>query len=410
MRKVIFFTNGITGVGGAERVLLEASLFFKNKGIDVTIVAFVLDKYALDDYHHEIHKKIKFIDLDEMDYIKRIFRLRKIISKLDPDLIIGQSSLDCMYIYLSTYLTRYRYISYVHGSLFWLENDFLKYSLVHKSVFDKIRKSVIGHMQFVPKNIKLSLFKNIFFNIVALLEYFGVNKAKAIVVLTKQIQWEVKKLYNKRSVIIRGCVDQRLFRYNPKIDIKKRHNLKGKKIILNIGRLDPRKRIDILIKAFFNLCSERKNKYKDIVLMIGGRGSDQERLDKIIDNPKYSQYKDRVIMLGFVKDSEYFDYLAGCDIFAFPSWTTSGIPTYEALALGKKVVWTTEAEEPVLNHPNVYLADPNVAAFTEAIDKALRSKLYPRPDLSNNTWDMYFEKLYILANNVFSNRNLYKPK
>ena len=132
--------------------------------------------------------------------------------------------------------------------------------------------------------------------------------------------------------------------------------------------------------------------------MIGGKGPDQKRLEKLVNDPKYKRYKNQIIMLGFVKDDEYFDYLAGCNIFAFPSWTTSGIPTYEALALGKKVIWTTEAEEPVLSHPNVFVADPTVKCFTEALDKALGSKLHKKPDLSGHTWDRYFEQLYQCAN------------
>ncbi|MBS3121408.1 glycosyltransferase family 4 protein [Candidatus Woesearchaeota archaeon] len=392
MKKVIFFTNGITGFGGAERVLLEAAAYFQQKKVKLVIITFLLNEKVVEKYKD----KIKFINFDTTNYFKRIIRLRDLIKKINPDLIIGQSSLDCLYLYLSTKFTRYNYISYVHGSLFWLENENLKYALIHKSVFNKIRNSVIGHKEFVQKKSPLPFFKNLFFNIVAFLEYLAVRKAKAIVVLTKQIQWEVKKLYNKNAIIIRGCIDKQLLYYKPKLDIRKRHSLKNKTIILNIGRLDHRKRIDVLIKSFFNLCP----KYKNIVLMIGGKGPDKERLDQIINDEKYKAYKNRVIMLGFVPDNEYFDYLAGCDIFAFPSWTTSGIPTYEALALGKKVIWSSEAEEPVLTHPNVYVAEPNVEEFTKAIEKALNSKIYPKPNLKEHTWERYFEKLYNVASNV----------
>jgi len=355
-------------------------------------VTFVLDDVSLMNYKH----KLKIVNLASFNYFKRIFLLRKSIKKFKPNIIIGQSSLDCMYLYLSLFFTQFKYISYVHGSLFWLENDFLKYALIHKQVFNKIRNSVVGHKQFVSKKINKTLFQGLFYNLVALVEYFGVRKAKAVIVLTKQIKWEVKKLYNKNSIIIRGCIDKKLFNYKPKIKIKKRHNIKNKTVILSVGRLDYRKRIDVLIKSFFNLCSNHRN----LVLMIGGKGPDKERLTKIINEPKYKKHRDKVIMLGFVKNDEYFDYLAGCDIFAFPSWTTSGIPTYEALAIGKKVIWTTEAEEPILKHLNVYLADPTVTNFTKAIEKSLNSKLCQPPNLREHTWDKYFGKLFVLAKKV----------
>jgi glycosyltransferase involved in cell wall biosynthesis len=389
MKNVTFFTNGLVGVGGAERVLLEASSYFKKKKINVTIVTFSLDKNALMDYN----SKFRIINIKTNNYANRIIRLRKVLKKLNPGIIVGQSSLDCMYLYLSTLFTKFKYLSYIHGSLFWLENDYLKYSLIHKSVFNKIRNSLIGHKQFVPQKSPLNIFNQLFFNLVAAIEYFGVRKSQKIIVLTKQIKWEVKKLYNKDSIIVRGCIDKSLLNYKPKISIKEKYNMKNKKIILNIGRLDPRKRIDVLIKSFFKICE----KHNDVVLMIGGKGPDQGRLDKIINNPKFKKYKHKVIMLGFIPDNEYFDYLAGCDLFAFPSWTTSGIPTYEALALGKKVVWTSEAEEPILNHKNVFVANPNVNDFSEAIHKALISKVVKKPNLREHTWDNYFEKLFMLS-------------
>ena len=99
LQKVIFFTNGLVGVGGAERVLLEAALYFQKKKIDVIIVTFVLDDVSLMNYKH----KLKIVNLASFNYFKRIFLLRKSIKKFKPNIIIGQSSLDCMYLYLSLF-------------------------------------------------------------------------------------------------------------------------------------------------------------------------------------------------------------------------------------------------------------------------------------------------------------------
>src|SRR3989338_2254885 len=386
MKKVIFFTNGLVGVGGAERVLLEAVLHFQSKGIKVKIVTFVLNQDALMKYKDKVSVDVLY----SRNYFQRIVRLREKLLKLHPDLIICQSSLDCMYVYLAGLGLNIPYISYIHGSLFWLENEYLKYAVIHKPVFNKVRNSVFGHKQFVQKKVFLPLKENIFFNIAAIADYFAVRKAKKLIVLTKQIQWEVQQLYGRKAVVVRGCLDKILLDYKHNLDIHKKYKIaKNKKIIISIGRLDTRKRVDVLVKAFLQQCE----KQKDIVLLIGGRGPDKERIEQMIQN---SKYKSKIKMLGFVKDEEYFDHLAGCDIFAFPSWTTSGIPTYEALALGKKVIWTTEAEEPVLSHPLVFLADPTVDAFTEALNKALTTTVKEKPPvyLKDHTWEAYFEKLY----------------
>ena len=98
--------------------------------------------------------------------------------------------------------------------------------------------------------------------------------------------------------------------------------------------------------------------------------------------------------LGFIPDSELFDYYAACDVFAFPSWTSSGITPYEALAVGKKVVWTSEADEPILEDKHVFLAEPIVEDFARGLEETLNSNVEGKVDLSDYTWDKYFETVY----------------
>ena len=104
---------------------------------------------------------------------------------------------------------------------------------------------------------------------------------------------------------------------------------------------------------------------------------------------------ERVEFLGFIPDAELFDYYAACDIFAFPSWTSSGITPYEALAVGKKVVWTSEADEPVLRDKYVFVADPTVEDFARGLEEAINADVKGKADLSDYyTWGKYFETVY----------------
>lgn len=391
LTKVLFFTNGLVGLGGQERVLLEAASYFQQqKKIITSVATFLLHQDLLQKYNH-----LTITELSSSSYFQRVKLLRQYLKQNTPQLVICSSSLDCMYMYLASFGLGIPYISYIHGSLFWLENEELKYALMHKNCFDRIRNSIQGHKEFVPEKIEISFTKKMFNNIVAILDYIAVKRARSIIVLTKQIAWEVEELYNKQSIIVRGCLDNWLFNYKHIIDVREKYHIDKKtKIIMNIGRLDPRKRIDVLIKAFDRFVGTSKN--KDIVLLIGGKGPDKERLETIYTTLKN---KEKIKFLGFIPDNEYYDHLAGCDVFVFPSWTTSGIPPYEALALGKKVVWTTEAEEPVLTHPLVFLADPTVEAFAQAIQKALTTTVKEKPPayLKNQTWGTYFETLYGIA-------------
>ena len=277
----------------------------------------------------------------------------------------------------------------IHGTPFWFDNrlDLRKYGLIFRKVFDEIRNSLYGHKEFIPKNPKISLKDKAMLNTLAILNYLAVRKSKKIITLTDQLKWEIKKMYNKDAIVLRGCLDPEILSYKPRKDIKKELNLEGKRIMLNIGRLDPRKRIDVLIKAF----SKLYKKYDDVCLLIGGTGEDEENLKKLA---KDLGVDDRVIFLGYIPEDVLFDYYASCDVFAFPSWTTSGITHYEALAMGKKVVWTSEADEPVLSDPHVFVADPTVDDFAEALERALNTNVKGKTDLSQYTWDKYFEKVY----------------
>jgi glycosyltransferase involved in cell wall biosynthesis len=181
--------------------------------------------------------------------------------------------------------------------------------------------------------------------------------------------------------------------YKPRQDIRSRLGLVGKRVIFSVGRLDPRKRIGLLIRAYAKLLPY----HNDLHLLIGGIGEEKESLEILV---KELGIGDRVTFLGLIPDSELFDYYSACDVFAFPSWTTSGITPYEALAVGKKVVWTTEADEPILNDEHVFLADPTVDDFTRGLEKALKSNINEKPDLSNYTWDNYFGTILAALNDL----------
>jgi len=229
----------------------------------------------------------------------------------------------------------------------------------------------------------------------AVVNYLAVRKAGKITVLTEHIKWEVNKLYGRDSIVVRGCVPPEVLSYQPKQDIKQKLGLEGKRIILNIGRLDPRKRINLLIAAFAKISP----RYEDVYLLIGGRGEEGEQLKRLTEE---LGIEERAKFLGFVPDSELFDYYAACDVFAFPSWTSFGITRYEALALDKKVLWTTELNEPISKDSHVFLADPNVDDFARGLEEALNADVKGKVDLSEYTCGVYFEKVYAAAREIFA--------
>ncbi|OGC47106.1 MAG: hypothetical protein A3A94_03620 [Candidatus Portnoybacteria bacterium RIFCSPLOWO2_01_FULL_43_11] len=384
MKTVVLFYNAILNPGGAERLMFEEAKFLTQKGYRVKILTFRFNPAALFNYSN-------LIDLETIKdggFLKRLYQLRKRLKEIKPDYIIAQSAGDSHLLYLTR--LNIPYLTHLHGTMFWFLDNPYKYSLIHKRVFHQIRNSLIGHREFIPAQApKINPYKRMVLELKSFLDYLAIRKSAKVIVLTKQIKWEVEKLYGVEAVISRGCLNPEIFKHESKEDIRQKYQLRDKKIILSVGRLDKRKRIDLLIKCFHQLAE----KHKDAVLVIGGRGPEEENLKNLV---KQLNLTDKVIFAGFIDDKDLYDYYAGCDIFAFPSWTTSGITPYEALAFGKKVVWTTEAEEPVLNHPLVFLANPNIDDFTQGLEKALETEVSAKIDLTNSTWNNYFQRIYDL--------------
>jgi glycosyltransferase involved in cell wall biosynthesis len=322
-----------------------------------------------------------------------VIALRVRLRQLSPSLVVGCCWAGWIELYLATLFTSIPYALHLHGSLFWLDKNLMKYSLIHRSVFDEIRESVVGHKEFVSVKLKLSVFQRLSLNLLALLDYFAVRHAKTVFVLSNQMRWEVNKLYKRDAVVLPiGPISSQLLHFSPKKNIKEMLGLQEKKVILSISRLDHRKRIDLLIEAFAVLAKDNPN----AVLVIGGKGPEEARLKRLARD---LGVRDCVKFVGFVDERDLWDYYAACDVFAYPGWGDYAITVYEALAMQKKVVCSSEMEiEPrLLATGHVFKAYPSVKPFGKALSEALATKVEKTVDSSDYTWDKYFDKLYNIS-------------
>ena len=86
-----------------------------------------------------------------------------------------------------------------------------------------------------------------------------------------------------------------------------------------------------------------------------------------------------------------WDYYASCDVFAYPDRTSSAMTPSVALALQKKVVWTTamEIDEHLAHNQHIFVASPNASDFARGLEKTLTTEVTARDDLSPYTWERY---------------------
>jgi len=112
--------------------------------------------------------------------------------------------------------------------------------------------------------------------------------------------------------------------------------LKGKKVILFMGRIHPKKGLDILAGAFKYICDKRP----DAHLLIAGSG-DVEYENKVKLLFKKKGLEGRIIFAGMLLGREKLSALHGSDVFTLPSYGENfGIAALESMACALPVVIT----------------------------------------------------------------------
>lgn len=104
------------------------------------------------------------------------------------------------------------------------------------------------------------------------------------------------------------------------------------KTILYVGRLEGRKGLLYLLKAYNDLAGKHKN----VQLFIAGQGPDENKLREYVRENKIP----RVTFLGFISDKDKIHYLHRADLFCSPAHRgeSFGIVLLEAMAAGCPIV------------------------------------------------------------------------
>lgn len=146
-----------------------------------------------------------------------------------------------------------------------------------------------------------------------------------------------------RVVTIPNGVNPEDFRdLPPREKIEQKHNaLKGKQVILFLGRIHPKKGLDILALAFADIARRRN----DVCLLVGGPDNNYRRqLEKMFGGLGVA---DRVVFAGMLAGSEKLEALSRADIFTLPSYSEGfSMAILEAMACGLPVVITNRCNFP----------------------------------------------------------------
>ncbi|WP_033147757.1 glycosyltransferase [Prevotella sp. P6B1] len=231
--------------------------------------------------------------------------------------------------------------------------------------------------KLTPRNTKLVLYwhsdilgKGLLYRLISNSEKKILRKADMILATSNNYIHESSPIFpysNKTKVVANGIIKKDFqWRLGDEItiqEIKTRYH--NKKIVFFVGRHATYKGLNYLIEA-------EKYIKSDCIILIGGRGSETEKL-------KASCHSDRIKFIGRIPNEYLRCYYYASDIFAFTSCTKQeafGIALAEAMYCGcVPVTFSIEGSGAnwvsVKNETGIEVELGDVKAYAEAIDKLL---------------------------------------
>lgn len=164
-------------------------------------------------------------------------------------------------------------------------------------------------------------------------------RSERIMVLSQREIQDIKQLYGdfgEKTRVIPPGVDLRMFYPGDKNDARAQLDIPIlSKVLLFVGRIDPIKGIDVLVKAFKML-----NSNDDIRLYIVGGNYEGNDYYKYIESlVREMDLIEKVVFTGAVPQSSLRDYYNAADVFVLPShYESLGFVAIEAMACGTPVV------------------------------------------------------------------------
>jgi D-inositol-3-phosphate glycosyltransferase len=165
-----------------------------------------------------------------------------------------------------------------------------------------------------------------------------VRDCQRIIVATEKEKWDLIRHYDalpeKVSVVPCG-VNMELFHPVDKEDARQELGLTDGKILLFVGRIDPLKGIEKLIKTMPLL----KNDGSLRLIIVGGDGNSRAELEELRRLAAMLNIQESVHFQGMVRQEQLPYYYSAADVCVVPSYYESfGLVALEALACGTPVV------------------------------------------------------------------------
>lgn len=211
-----------------------------------------------------------------------------------------------------------------------------------------------------------------------------IPESKGIYSISQNVTNRLKRFNNIDSIPL----------YHPPMHVGKYKSENYDNYILSVGRLDVKKRVDLLIESLVH-CD------KSIKAYIAGKGPELDKLKKLAHDLKVD---DRVVFLGFVNDNDLINLYANAfAVYFAPIDEDYGYITLEAL-LSKKPVITCNDSGGVLEFVeegrSAFISNVDEIELAEKINRLYSNKKmciemgnYGYQNVKNISWDIVIDNL-----------------
>jgi glycosyltransferase involved in cell wall biosynthesis len=373
-RRLLFLYTPLVQMGGGERNFLQEVRQFRSHGVPADAVTLRLGP---DPTVIAAAETVGVQAVASNGTLSGMTALRRFVSQRRPRLVIAHTS--PMLAYLATLGTSVPYVLYLNSPPFYY--GYPQNKVIYSWRYSRLVKETIAaggprYADFLH-DVSLGPMERAEVEARALLTSLAVRKARAVINWSDRAADEVRKVYGVSPIVLKGCIPDELHNYVPRSNIRQRLGIPdGKRIVLTVSRLDPIKRVDLLIRAFATL----KRTHPDAMLVIVGIGPDEPRLRALASELGVPD----IIFAGYVPDQTLWDYYATSDVFVTPALADFNIAPYEALALGCRVVWSSEMDpdESLLRSAAVVGVEPDPPEFADAIARTLSMPALAASDMT----------------------------
>ncbi|OGY84533.1 MAG: hypothetical protein A3F54_05505, partial [Candidatus Kerfeldbacteria bacterium RIFCSPHIGHO2_12_FULL_48_17] len=204
-----------------------------------------------------------------------------------------------------------------------------------------------------------------------------IKTAKHIIAVSEETSRAVRTLFavppQKVSVIYEGAPEVPAVSAQQMQDVRDKFDI-GKRFILFVGTLEPRKNVARLVRAFDELVERDSKEFMDVELVLaGGQGWNDDEIKAAL---RAAKSRARIKAVGYVSEDEKWALLRGAQVFAFPTlYEGFGLGNLEAMAAGTPVVTSRLPIMREVLDKAAYLVEPtSVHDIALGLEALLRSE------------------------------------